>query len=381
MSDQDSILTGHSFSKDSRTAVREFHAAVSRPNIALVIFFCSSHYDLEAVASEMNKLFPNVIVMGCTTAGEIGPAGYREYSLSGVSFPSGSCQAVAGHYDALQQFEHNKGQDFVNSLLQQLEGKKSDAGPKNSFAFMLIDGLSMREEQVVNSFQRALGNIGLFGGSAGDDQNFKRTWVFCDGAFRSDSVALVLISTLYPFKLFKAQHFISGDEKLVVTKADVAQRVVFEINGLPAAEEYARLVNTQVENLSAVQFSEFPMVVRINGMDYVRSIQKANPDGSLTFYCAIDKGIILRVAHGVDFIRNLEQTFASIQTEIGQPQLVIACDCILRNLEVARNGLKNPIETIFKKNNVVGFSTYGEQFMGVHINQTITGIAIGKEKE
>ena len=380
MSIQDRILTGHSFAKDPRVAVREFHAAVSGPDITLVIFFCSSLYDLDVLTSEMNALFPNVTVVGCTTAGEIGPAGYRDYSLTGASFPSSSCLAVAGHYDELQQFDPIKGHDFVNNLLQQLEHQRPDTGFKNSFALMLIDGLSKREEPVVNTFQKALGNIGLFGGSAGDDQTFQQTWIFCDGAFRTDSVVLVLINTIYPFKLFKAQHFISSQERLVVTKADLPQRTVLEINGLPAAEEYARLLGTKVENLDAAQFAASPVVVRINDMDYVRAINKANPDGSLTFYCAIDKGIVLRMAHGEDFIPNLEQTFANIRAEIGPLQFTLACDCLLRQLEMIHNGFKGAVEEIFKKNNVIGFSTYGEQFMGVHINQTITGLAIGEQK-
>lgn len=381
MNTQDRILTGHSVAKDPRIAVQEFHTAVSGPNLTLVIFFCSSHYDLDALTSEMNALFPNVTVVGCTTAGEIGPAGYREHSLSGASFPANSCLAIAGHYDELQQFDPIKGQDFVNTLLQQLENKRPDARPKNSFALMLIDGLCKCEEPVVSTFQKALGNIGLFGGSAGDDQIFKQTWVFCDGAFRRDSVALVLINTIYPFKLFKAQHFIGNQERLIITKVDLSQRTVIEINGLPAAEEYARLLGVKVEKLDAAQFAACPVVVRINGMDYVRAIHKANPDGSLTFYCAIDKGIVLRMAHGVDFIPNLEQTFASVRGEIGPLQFTLACDCLLRQLEMTHNNFKEAVEEIFKKNNVIGFSTYGEQFMGVHINQTITGLAIGEQKK
>lgn len=380
LSTQDRILTGHSVAKDPRVAVREFHAAVWGPNLTLVIFFCSSHYDLDVIASEMNALFPNVTVVGCTTAGEIGPAGYREYSLSGASFPASSCLAIAGYYDGLQQFEHEKGYDFVNSLLQQLEDQRPDAGPKNSFGLMLIDGLCKREEPIVNTFQKALGNIGLFGGSAGDDQIFKQTWVFCEGAFHTNTVALILINTIYPFKLFKAQHFIGDQERLIITKVDLPQRTVFEINGLPAAEEYARLLGVKIEQLDAARFAANPVVVRINGMDYVRAIHKANPDGSLTFYCAIDKGIVLRMAHGVDFVPNLEQTFAHIRTEIGPIQFVLACDCLLRQLEMTQNSLKGAVEEIFRKNNVIGFSTYGEQFMGVHINQTITGLAIGEQK-
>ncbi|MDR3491793.1 MAG: nitric oxide-sensing protein NosP [Gammaproteobacteria bacterium] len=378
MNTQHRILMGQSISKKPRTAVRELHAAIAMPDMALVIFFCSSHYDLFAIASEMNTLFPDVLVVGCTTAGEIGTAGSLHYSLSGVSFSTHGFTAVAGHHDILQEFNRENGKEFANDLLQQLEEKKSNTGPENTFGFMLIDGISKREEPVVSAFQNALGNIGLFGGSASDDQEFKTTWVFCNGAFHTDSVVLILINTIYPFKLFKAQHFISGQEKLVVTKADASRRVIYEINGLPAAEEYARHVGVKVSDLSTTQFAAYPLVVRINGMDYVRSIQSANADGSMLFYCAIDTGIVFRIAQGVDLITNLKETFDSIHSEIGQPQVVIACDCLLRNLEIARTHLKEPVEEIFKKNNVVGFHTFGEQFMGVHINQTITGLAIGE---
>jgi hypothetical protein len=36
------------------------------------------------------------------------------------------------------------------------------------------------------------------------------------------------------------------------------------------------------------------------------------------------------------------------------------------------------VEQVFRDNNTVGFSSYGEQYLGVHVNQTLTGIAIGE---
>ena len=33
------------------------------------------------------------------------------------------------------------------------------------------------------------------------------------------------------------------------------------------------------------------------------------------------------------------------------------------------------------RNNTIGFSSYGEQFRGVHVNQTLTGCAIGAAPE
>ncbi|HZM57154.1 MAG TPA: FIST N-terminal domain-containing protein [Acidimicrobiales bacterium] len=77
---------GQSVASDPRQAVTEFHAAVARPDASLVMFFCSPEYEFDVVADEMRRQFQEVDVVGCTTAGEIGPSGYLEHSLSGVSF-------------------------------------------------------------------------------------------------------------------------------------------------------------------------------------------------------------------------------------------------------------------------------------------------------
>ncbi len=51
------IRRAQSCATDPREAVCEFHAAVAQPEMALVIFFCSSEYDLEVLAGEMRRLF------------------------------------------------------------------------------------------------------------------------------------------------------------------------------------------------------------------------------------------------------------------------------------------------------------------------------------
>ncbi|MDD2463052.1 MAG: FIST N-terminal domain-containing protein [Desulfobulbus sp.] len=319
----DTIRIAHSCAKEARRAVTEFHRAVIQSRTELVVFFCSSHYDLEALAAEIRRLFAGVQVVGCTTAGEIGPAGYRTHSLSGASFAAGSCVAVSGVLDCLSQFNIAKAHDFAQSLLQQLECKVPGANPSHNFACMLIDGLSIREEQVTHALQHSIGRIPLFGGSAGDDQKFVRTQVFSNGKFHSDSVALILINTDLPFKIFKTQHFNVTDERLVVTAADTAKRIVREINGRPAATEYARLLGVEVQQLEPPHFAASPLVVLINGRQYVRSIQRANQDHSLAFYCAIEEGLVLRLAHGIDLVDNLAQSLAAIRAEIGPPQLIL----------------------------------------------------------
>jgi len=372
-----SIRRSQSCVTDARDAVREFHAGVAQADMALVLFFCSSEYDLDVLGEEMARLFAGVQVAGCTTAGEIGIAGYREHSISGASFPASEFTSVTGRIGHLQQFDAAKGQAFAQAQLQKLERAAPQAVSQNSFALLLTDGLSEREELVTHALQNALAKVPLVGGSAGDGLRFRSTHVYIDGRFHPDSAVMILVTTPLPFTLFKIQHFVPTDETMVVTEADPVHRVINEINGLPAAAEYARVIGVKVSDLNPMRFAASPVVVLIDDTVYVRTIQKANPDGSLTFACAIDAGLVLHMARGVDLVTNMEQSFAAIQDKIGPLQVVLGFDCIHRKLENLRNGLIDRVGDVFKQYNTIGFNTYGEQFGGVHINQTLTGIAIG----
>lgn len=372
-----SIRSAQSCAEDPREAVEELYAGVAQPDMTLVMFFCSSEYDREVLAAEMGRLFAGVQVVGCTTAGEIGPTGCRDHSIAGVSFSADACTAVTGRIDRLRQFEIADGQALAQDLLHRLEGKAPRTDRQKSFAFLLVDGLSMREELLAHALQVALGEIPVVGGSAGDGLSFGSTYVYSDGRFFSDSAVLVLATTTLPIKTFKTQHFVPTDERLVVTEADPFQRIVREINGVPAAEEYARMLGVPASDLDPHNFAKMPVVVLIDGANYVRSIWKVNPDGSLTLACAIEAGVVLRVAHGVDLVANLEKALSQVRAEIGPPQLVLVCDCLYRKLEIVQSGLEDRVSDIFRRNNAVGFNTYGEQFCGVHINQTLTGIALG----
>jgi len=375
------IRRAHSCATDASAAVREFHAAVAGPDTELVIFFCSSEYDLQALAAEMQRLFGGVQVVGCTTAGEIGSGGYRDHSLAGASFPAGSFDAVSGRIGHLQKFEISAGQAFGKELLRKLQTNAPQADADNSFALLLIDGLSKREEPVTRALQSALDKLPLAGGSAGDGLNFGKTQVYFEGCFHADSAVLALVSTPLPFRLFKTQHFVATDARLVVTGADAANRIVSEINGLPAAGEYARILGIDTGDLAPMRFAACPVVVMIDGTNYVRSIQKANQDGTLTFFCAIEEGVVLRVARGVDLLENLEEAFGQVIEDIGPPQLLLGCDCILRKLEISQSPQRDRIGEVLVRNNTVGFNTYGEQFHGVHVNQTFVGIAIGAQSK
>ncbi len=375
--DGQGVRIGFSSAADPGAAATELRALLDQPRMGLVVVFPSNRYDLDVLGGCLCREFGSVPVIGCTTAGEIGPLGYTENGLAGFSLGQADFTVETCLIEAVSKLESRGAQTLAFDLRRRLVNRVMNFESERSFALMLVDGLCMREENLARAFHDGLGGIPLVGGSAGDGLSFGRTAVLHGGRFQSDAALLLVVSTPSPVATFKTQHFICGPRRLVVTSADPERRIVSEINGLPAAEEYSRAAGVAPESLDPLVCSAHPLVVRVGGTDFVRSVQRINPDGSMMFYCAIDEGIVFNVAEGVDMVANLEAVFEDVVGRIGPPSLVIGCDCILRRLEMSAKGIVEDISAVMRAHNVVGFSTYGEQFRGMHVNQTFTGIAIG----
>ena len=114
---------------------------------------------------------------------------------------------------------------------------------------------------------------------------------------------------------------------------------------------------------------------------YCRSIQKSEDDYSLTFFCAIDNGIVLTIAKPTGMVKSTEKILATLAQELGNINMILGFDCILRRLDATNRGTLDNISRVYSDANVIGFGTYGEQFESMHINQTFTGIAFGPKPD
>lgn len=375
---QSSIRRGVSRSTDAKLAATELFEQIQQDRMVLVVFFVAASYDLKALEGEMSRLFEGQQVIGCTTGGEITPDGYIDDSITGLSLGADDFKVETLLLDHVSKFQMSEAHEATGNLAEALGGRGEKPSGRNTFAFLLIDGLCRQEEVVASALSQTLGDIQMFGGSAADGTRFERTRVYHDGRFHDDAAVLTLVQTALPFEIFKTQHFEQTNVRMVVTKADAPSRTVLEINGLPAGPEYARLVGLDPDTLSETIFAGHPVVVRLGGDVYVRSIMKVNEDQSLTFACAIDEGIVFTMAQATGLVANIAAKFADVEKKLGgPPQLTIGCDCLFRKIETSEKDLFDELTPVLTKNNVIGFATYGEQFNSMHINQTFTGVAIG----
>jgi len=376
MQDRLCVKKGASTAPDAHQAVNELAAQIHQADAGIVIVFCSSRYDLPALGAALKERFACPVI-GCTSAGEItAESGYQQGGIVGVSLNSRELTAHPRLLHPLDKFGLVDAENLAHTLREELTlSTEFDAG--HMFGLLLVDGLSMLEEQVIASIYNQLGDVPIIGGSAGDDLHFQKSHVYWDGQFIDNAAVFTLFETTLPFETFQTQHFEPTETRLVITESDCATRTVMEINGGPAAQEYAAAVGLEVKELTPQVFAAYPVMLKIGGEYYVRSIQKANPDGSLTFYCAIDNGLVLTVAKGKALLENLQQRLEQVRRDIPNVKLVLGCDCILRRLELQQKELIGTALEALKGSEFIGFSTYGEQYNGIHVNQTLTGIALG----
>ncbi|WP_027554988.1 FIST N-terminal domain-containing protein [Bradyrhizobium sp. Cp5.3] len=360
-------------------AVAELVAQLPSDDLALILVFLSPHYDPHHFIADITRRFDETPVCGCTTAGELAPDGWDENSVVALAFSRGDFSAVVRPILNLDSFRVEDGRRIGGELRHELLRATPQVDRGSPFGLVLIDGLCRREEAVMSAVYASLDDIPIVGGSAGDGMRFEKTWVFFEGKAYTNAALLILLNTSLPFRVFKCDNFEPMPQKMVVTEADIESRTVKELNAEPAAEEYSRMVGIMDDaKLDPFSFASHPVLVRVGGSYYARSIQRVEPDGSLHFFCAIDEGMVLTAATSRSLVGSTRDLFAQTQDQIGDVSLYIGFECLLRRLDAEQHQLARDMSELYRENRVIGFHTYGEQFGSMHVNQTFTGVAIGR---
>ncbi len=86
----------------------------------------------------------------------------------------------------------------------------------------------------------------------------------------------------------------------------------------------------------------------------------------------------MTAAGRLDTLGVVERMFADTERELGEVAAYIGFDCLHRRLDAEQRQIFRDLEDLYRRHRVVGFNTYGEQFASTHLNQTFSGVAIGR---
>lgn len=377
------IWTAWTEAASAADAVADVARAVREAHLSQIVVFFSADYDAAVLARELETWFPGVPVSGCSMSGGIAPAGGLDRGLVAIAFPAERFRIVSTVLDAIDHLDVERTASAVRALRRTLdpldpcrEGDPAATGRR--FALSLIDGLANAEETVVSAIAWALDGIPIVGGSAGDDLRFRDAVLLHGGRIHRKAAVLVLVETDFSVEIFKSDNFEPTETKFVVTASDGERREVQELNAEPAAREYAMAIGLDPEGLSPMSFAAYPLAVKVGGEYFCRSIRRMNEDGSLSFFCAVDEGVVLTLAEPRDIVASTRAELSRLDAVLGGVDLIIGFECVLRRLDAESRQVRHGITDLYRRYNVVGFETFGEQYRAMHLNQTFTGIAIGK---
>ncbi|MDQ6968470.1 MAG: FIST N-terminal domain-containing protein, partial [Mariprofundaceae bacterium] len=313
------ILEGTSAKSDAQEAILEAICHwddVLSPDILFI--FHSSTQNSPDVAANLAEHFPDTLIVGCTTAGEwiTGQHSNQTLVLLGITTP-----AIRWSMSVLENLDSppvDSAKTVCAELLQQLGIKWDELNPQKHFCLSFFDGLSKREEPVIAAIANELGSIPLLGGSAGDDLNFENTYVIANGKAYQHAAVFILAESQIPFRAIKHQHFVPGDIDVVITKADAANRLVYRLDGVPAAQRYAQLLGLEVKDLTPQIFSNNPLIYPYGSECYVRALQSVCEGDGLEFACAIEEGMVLNLCEHRNMVAEYDKLIADLNQKMGK---------------------------------------------------------------
>jgi hypothetical protein len=362
------IITAHSTKSTIDEITKEISEQFILFDTKLLLFFASSNFVPAEISKKMQEAFPSALVFGCTTAGEIATGKMLDDSVVVMGFNDESLLDVK--IEIIEDLKDPEGvKKACDSFAAHFGVPVADMASREYVGIILVDGLSGAEESLIETIGDST-NVVFIGGSAGDDLKFSSTHLYANGKTYTNAAILALLKPGADFTFVKTQSFRDLGTSLVVTKADEASRVVFEFNGKPAAAAYAEAVNTTVED-AAKHFMHNPVGLLIDEEPYVRSPQQIKENGAMAFYCGVREGMELSLLESTDIIEDTRKAINQAREESGRIVGIINFNCILRKLELKQKNLTEEYGNLFSTVSTVGFSTYGEQYIG-HINQTAT---------
>lgn len=333
----------------------------------MLIYFASSVFEQQNLSKEMQATFESSVVFGCSTSGELVSGKMLKNSVVAMAFNSDAIEAVK-----VELIENINQKSNIKEAFDSFEKYYNEPTATMDFSkyvgIVLMDGLSGLEEEIMDKIGD-LTNITFIGGSAGDDLKFSATYIYANGKTYTNAVLLALLKPKNGFDIIKTQSFITSDEKLIATKVSEKQRKVIEFNDNPATQAYAEALGVSCEKL-ADYFMTNPVGLISDKEIYVRS-PKQIKDNSIIFYCNILEGMEVTLLKSGNIVKDTKKAVETKKKELGIVSGIINFHCILRTLELEQKGQTEAYGEIFSDIPTIGFSTYGEAYIG-HINQTST---------
>ncbi len=344
---------------------------------ALTLVFFNPNHDASVVRRQLDQRAGARAVAG-TTAGEISELGWTHGAIVGISLSGSHVRATIDVIPNLDELSLVPLVHLPEQLAERIGRDQHDLDPNRHIWLLLPDGLSGSEDLLTPFFMQSAPETNLVGGSLADGTNYRNARLVHHGRIYSDAAAVVLLEFNRPFELIHDNHMEFTDRWLEVTRVSQGGRVIERMDGRPALEAYADVLERPVDAIAPSVLANHPLGFRFRGRPFVCSFIRRHNDGFLMAN-SVHEGARLNLLEPGDLLnhtRNLIRDAADrMQYEHDtSPQGMLAFHCLGRYLQAKSMGRLSALAKALTPYPVAGFNTYGEQYRSMHTNHSLTGL-------
>lgn len=336
-----------------------FDSSLDSPNTLITAFSTSDFSKIEAGFQELCKTFPNSVIIGCSSTGEIYEDELHDEALS-VSIAKFEKTKIVLENIKIEKIEESlEGGSKLAKKFNQ-EGLKS--------LFVLADGLLFNGSDLVCGFNSVLSkNIVVTGGMASDDRQFKQTWVFVDNKPSSHYTTAVgfygeHIGIDYSSEGGWNQF---GLERLV-TSCDTKTNTIYTLDHKPVLELYRTYMGEHAKNVSHSALQIPLLMIDQEGDSQIRAIWKADEKSqSIQLFGDVQEGNKIVFLKGTSnyLVTGAQQAAQNLNYPSHCEVLSLTVSCMGRRgvlKEQTEDEVEIVKETFTDNVSQVGFYSYGE---------------------
>ncbi|MGB7815617.1 MAG: FIST N-terminal domain-containing protein [Methylotenera sp.] len=352
-------------SVDSKMALRDLPGASPLISANLVLVFGSvKRFSEDKLQGFLKLRYPTAQLVGCTTSGEISPAGVFDDSIQITAIQwEKTIQRVAQTKMSGMQSSFEAAADLAKQL-------KADA---LRTVLVISDGLNVNGSELLKGFQSVLGDVPIVGGLAGDGGAFVKTLQLFNDTISDNQVIAV---GLYGDALITSSGALGGWKPYgpprKVTKSE--KNVVFELDGKPALPLYRMYIGEAFSRGLPGTGLKFPLAVIEEGKRDVEKIRTLlavdSKNNSLTFAGNVEEGETVRLCQtnhdrlveGAGNAANLVMDGLN-NNKTNQTGLAVCVSCVGRKGVMAEqvvDEVKLVQKILGSQTSITGFYSYGE---------------------
>ena len=339
----------------------ELDVSLNSKNTLVICYGSSNFSNIENGFKEIVNKFPNSIIVGNSTSGEIYQDELYENSLSVaiIKFEKTQIKLSAVSVDSTDaSFDTGK------EISKQLQS------PDLKSIFILSDGLNVNGSQLTKGINSSISDdVVVTGGLAGDDARFEQTWVIANNKPTSKIVTAI---GFYGENINVAHGSQGGWSKFGIDRVVTSSKanVLYELDNKPALEVYKTYLGESAKDLPSSGLL-YPLMIEENNTlneTKVRTILAVDEEEqSITFAGDIPTGskAMFMKASFSELIDGASDAASKVtlQNHKDQQAINIAISCVGRKLVLGQK-TEDEIEAVFEGFNdsvaQIGYYSYGE---------------------